>query len=150
VAVYFPATEAAGEISFSPTGSCRPQFHSFGRGRKVMKSWTTIHRPALGRRDSPPDGFLPDSFFEPLAALKKFESSAADYVAVVSDLTMPGMTGGGTRRRFRKIRPMCPFVLTSGYLHNERRTARTNQAFTHFIKKRSISVNSDQASLGPR
>jgi len=132
-AIYFPAAEGA--VSFSPAEVAPAEARSFGRGRKVMivDDDTTVLR--LGHDILHLSGFRPDSFSNPLVALKKFEDAAADYVAVVSDLTMPGMTGVELARRLRQIRPDVPFVLTSGYLHTEAQGGAQESGITHFIKK---------------
>ena len=80
-------------------------------------------------------GFVPESFSNPILALKKFESTPQDYAAVVSDLTMPGMTGVELARHLRLLRPDLPFVLTSGYLHSEAQGGAQESGIAHFIKK---------------
>ncbi len=134
-AIYFPATEAQGAVSFSPASVAAAQPQPFGRGRKVMivDDDSTVLR--LGNEILRLSGFQPDGFLSPIAALKKFEESAPEYAAVVSDLTMPGMTGVELARRFRQIQPDVPFVLSSGYLHTEAQDGAHESGVTHFIKK---------------
>ncbi|MBN2643259.1 MAG: PAS domain S-box protein [Victivallales bacterium] len=48
-------------------------------------------------------------------ALKLFQSSPDDFDVVVSDLTMPGMTGDVLVEEIKKIRPDIPVVICTGY-----------------------------------
>jgi CheY-like chemotaxis protein len=134
VTIYFPpAAEAAGAIA--PGGSAPSGVQSFGRGRKVMIVDDDLTVLRVGTDLLRLSGFVPDPFPNPATALDKFATSPADYAAVVSDLTMPGMTGVEMARRFRQIRGDIPFVLTSGYLHAEAHGGAQESGVTHFIKK---------------
>ena len=62
-------------------------------------------------------GFSPSVFELPSDALKAFRADPAGFCAVISDLTMPEMTGLELARQIRAIRPAVPIILTSGYLH---------------------------------
>jgi DNA-binding NtrC family response regulator len=42
-------------------------------------------------------------------------AAPADFDLVVSDLTMPGLTGLNLARRIGQLRPDVPFILTTGY-----------------------------------
>jgi CheY-like chemotaxis protein len=80
-------------------------------------------------------GFVPEAHSNPLSALKKFEAAPQEYSAVVSDLTMPGMTGVELARQIRRLRPNLPFVLASGYLHAEAKGGAEESGVVHVIKK---------------
>jgi len=135
VAIYFPpAAEpagAAGTRADLPPAAVPP----FGRSRKVMivDDDPTVLR--LGTDVLQLAGFIPEAFSNPILALKKFESAPRDYAAVVSDLTMPGMTGVELARHLRQLRPDLPFVLASGYLHSEAHGGAQESGVSHFIKK---------------
>jgi CheY-like chemotaxis protein len=51
----------------------------------------------------------------PVAALDLFKSSPADFDLVITDLTMPGMTGIDLACGILSIRPDIPILLTSGF-----------------------------------
>ena len=50
-----------------------------------------------------------------MAALAAFRSAPGTFDALVTDMTMPGMTGEGLARELRKIRPDIPIILCTGY-----------------------------------
>ncbi len=51
----------------------------------------------------------------PLEAFELFKKRPLDFDLVVSDLTMPGMTGDVLARELMKIRPDLPIILCTGY-----------------------------------
>jgi PAS domain S-box-containing protein len=51
-------------------------------------------------------------------ALVKFTAAPADFDLVLTDMTMPGLTGVQLSKRLRKIRPEIPIVLCTGYSHH--------------------------------
>jgi PAS domain S-box-containing protein len=50
-------------------------------------------------------------------ALVKFTAAPADFDLVLTDMTMPGLTGVQLSKRLREIRPDIPIVLCTGYSH---------------------------------
>jgi PAS domain S-box-containing protein len=116
--LYFPA---AGDLaSVSRPATRHPfgeQLVSFGKKRRVLlvddeESICKIGADLLGRL-----GFSPSVFQRPAEALEAFRADPAGFCAVVSDLTMPEMTGLELARQIRGLRPGVPIILTSGYLH---------------------------------
>ena len=61
-------------------------------------------------------GFEVDTFTDSTAALAAFERDPASYAIVITDLTMPGMTGEELARRVRRARPAIPVLLASGQI----------------------------------
>ena len=53
---------------------------------------------------------------DPLQALEIFRAGPAQFDCVVTDLSMPGMSGPDLARELLKIRPDLPIVLTSGHV----------------------------------
>jgi PAS domain S-box-containing protein len=53
------------------------------------------------------------------AALSDFRSRAAEFDAVVTDLSMPGLSGTELARELRRLRPDLPIILLSGYIYPE-------------------------------
>jgi PAS domain S-box-containing protein len=135
VAIYFPA--AAGPAASAPENADGgpPRLAAFGRGRKVMiiDDDATVLR--LGAEILRLAGFAPEAFSSPALALRSFEAASQNYAAVISDLTMPGMTGVELARNFRQLRPDLPFVLASGYLYSEAQGGAQKSGLSHFIKK---------------
>lgn len=62
-------------------------------------------------------GYEVTSLQSPLQALDIFHSRTFDLI--VTDQRMPGLTGAEFVRRVRKIRPLLPIIMVSGFLDNE-------------------------------
>jgi PAS domain S-box-containing protein len=56
---------------------------------------------------------------EPAVALREFQRDPDAFDAVVTDLSMPGMTGFDCAREILAVRPDLPIVMTSGYIRPE-------------------------------
>ena len=56
------------------------------------------------------------AFSEPLQALSTFQGAPDRFALVVTDLTMPGLTGTELARAVHALRPEVPVVLVSGRL----------------------------------
>src|SRR5262249_31486332 len=56
---------------------------------------------------------------DPATAVKEFLRNPEAIDVVVTDLSMPGMTGFDCAREMLAIRPELPIVLTSGYVRPE-------------------------------
>ena len=55
------------------------------------------------------------AFSDPLQALQCFQESPDDIDLVISDMTMPNMTGGDLARQLKTLRPKVPVVLCTGF-----------------------------------
>ncbi len=60
-------------------------------------------------------GYEPVGFNSPIEALQAFRSDPERFSAVLSDETMPGMTGSQLTEQIAAIRPDIPIILMSGY-----------------------------------
>jgi two-component system, cell cycle sensor histidine kinase and response regulator CckA len=60
-------------------------------------------------------GYRVTTHRDPLGALNEFEQHPGDFDVVVTDLTMPGITGVELGRQLLRIRPDIPIVLVSGF-----------------------------------
>jgi PAS domain S-box-containing protein len=65
------------------------------------------------------DGYRPEPFASPVKALAAFEADPDGYAIVVSDLTMPELTGFELARRIQALNAETPLVIASGYLDEE-------------------------------
>lgn len=79
-----------------------------------------IFTDRLGR----PSGFFID-ILEHIAA-ETFRQSPQDFDPVITDMTMPHMTGDTLAREILKIRPGCPIIISTGY--SERLAIRRAEA----------------------
>jgi PAS domain S-box-containing protein len=107
----------------------------FGNGRGLLlvddeDSVLTIADSLLKRF-----GFKPRSFANPLEALEAFRSDPAGFSVVISDLTMPEMTGLELSQHILSLRPGMPIILTSGYLHSDALERAREAGVKSVIKK---------------
>jgi CheY-like chemotaxis protein len=62
-------------------------------------------------------GYEPVGFHSSVAALQAFEADPNRFDVVITDQTMPDMTGLELTERIRATRPQLPVILCSGYSH---------------------------------
>jgi CheY-like chemotaxis protein len=58
-------------------------------------------------------------FTDPETALREFRSRPGDFDVVVTDISMPRMSGFELARQLLTVRPEIPIVVTSGYMRPE-------------------------------
>jgi CheY-like chemotaxis protein len=80
-------------------------------------------------------GYSVTVFNDPRLALERFREGPGSFDVVVTDMTMPGLTGDVLAAEVRNLRPEIPVVLVSGF--SDRFTAeRAEQAgFDGFVDK---------------
>jgi PAS domain S-box-containing protein len=64
-------------------------------------------------------GYRVSGFTDAISALKQFRENPGDFDAVVTDLSMPGMSGFELTEEIHRTRAEIPVLLTSGYLQAE-------------------------------
>jgi len=134
--LYFPEAPAKPQ---APGGAARPHGREgivpFGNGRGIMlvddEDAVRHIAESLLRRF----GFRPSAFAQPVEALKAFRADPGGFVAVVSDLTMPEMTGLELAGHMLAIRPDTPIILTSGYLQSDVQQKARESGVRCVIKK---------------
>ncbi len=70
-----------------------------------------------------------------LEALAAFKASPQDYDLVLTDQTMPGMTGCQLSQQILAIRPDIPIILSSGYSENVQKDAALGNGIRAFMTK---------------
>jgi PAS domain S-box-containing protein len=80
-------------------------------------------------------GFRPVAFAQPLEALEAFRADPAGFCVVISDLTMPEMTGLELAGHMLAVRPDTPIILTSGYLQSDVQQRARESGVKCVIKK---------------
>lgn len=60
-------------------------------------------------------GYTVSAFTDSLAALESFQANSEQYDLLITDMTMPKMTGAELSTRLLKIKPELPIVLCTGY-----------------------------------
>jgi len=87
-----------------------------GRGERVL---FVDDEPVIGRlaaRELERAGYRPTIFDDPTRALATFRGASADFDALVSDVSMPRLSGFELAREVRRLRPDIPLVVISGGL----------------------------------
>ena len=108
--VFLPVTRARHPEPAPPTAPQRLR----GRGRiLVLDDEQAIAR--LEARELQLLGYEVLSLTVPSEAIAELEENAADYDLLITDMTMPGMTGDEVARRAKAIRPDLPVILCTGY-----------------------------------
>lgn len=64
-------------------------------------------------------GYRVSTFASPLAALDAFRQAPEIFDLVITDLTMPEMSGDELSRRLRRVRSDVPIIISSGYLTDD-------------------------------
>jgi len=112
--LYFPALASAPAANITARQRSLP-----GGGQHILliddeDSLVRLGTIMLTRR-----GYRVTGCTDPLAAVKQFRRQPNEFHAVVTDLSMPGMSGFDCARALLEARPDVPIVLTSGYVRPE-------------------------------
>ena len=81
------------------------------------------------------------------AALRELQANPDGYDVVLTDLSMPGMSGLQLAEQVRKIRPELPVILTSGYISPEDQ-ARADQLGIHAVLTKPVNTKELLSTLG--
>jgi CheY-like chemotaxis protein len=118
--LYFPATVLSVAVPGLGAREARQdKFVPFGNNRRIMLVDDEDAVRVIGADLLERLGFVPVAFARPAEAVEAFRADPGGFSAVISDLTMPEMTGLELARHVLSIRPETPIILTSGYLHSE-------------------------------
>ncbi len=132
--VYLPGTAAPTPAPNQTPASTSP-FAPFGRNRRIMLVDDDPAVRQVSERMLQRLGFTPVVFENPVAALDDFRRAPGEFCAVVSDLTMPGMTGIELAEQLTLIRPDLPVLLASGYVHKLSEQSAWTSGIKHIIRK---------------
>ncbi len=83
-------------------------------------------------------GYAVDAFTSGEEALKAFAADPAAYDLVITDLTMPHLTGIELSRRPLQARPDIPIILCSGFGETISPRAVESQRIRRFLKKPAL------------
>jgi len=129
--LYFPVAEApaAAPQKAAPAEPLQP------RTEHVMyvddeESLVFLASRLLERR-----GYRVTGFTDALKALREFRAHPRDFDVVVTDLSMPRMSGFEFTEELRLIRREIPVVLTSGYLQSEDQQRAEDLGIRELIQK---------------
>ncbi len=114
--IYFPALEKKAEEEKEPEGEIKG-----GSGRILFvddeESMVNLNRKRLERL-----GYQVKTTTKPLQALKWFKVDPDQFDVIITDMTMPRMTGDSLAAEVLKIRPHMPVIICTGY--SERMSAK--------------------------
>ena len=120
--VWLPAAGETARILAEPAGDL-----PHGSGEAVMIVDDERSLVALAEETLAALGYEPAGFNSSVTALQAFRAEPQRYDLVLTDETMPDMSGVELLREIRKVRPDLPIVLMSGY-SGERLTERARAA----------------------
>ena len=112
--LYFPAVE--GTAAQAPQLAVAPVK---GKGQRILYLDDEDALVLLARRLLERLGYQVAGFSSASEALAAFEAGPDQFDLVLSDLSMPGITGIDVARRVLEIRPGMPVLLASGYVRAE-------------------------------
>jgi CheY-like chemotaxis protein len=134
--LYFPAAEATDGVDAGSIPGGPPR----GRGEHVLFIDDEDAVVRLGTLNLTRLGYRVTGCTEPGAALKEFRRDPRAFDAVVTDLSMPEMTGFDCARELLAIRPDVPILLTSGYIRPEDE-AEARQIGIHAVCSKPAALN---------
>jgi PAS domain S-box-containing protein len=92
--------------------------------------------------------YNPTILHDPVEALAIFEAAPDDFDLILSDLTMPGLTGLEFAARASRIKPSIPVILMTGYYANlsesQLKSAGVSEIMMKPVDLKSLSVVIDQ------
>ncbi len=112
--LYFPAESGAIESDKE-----RLKAIMKSRGKRVLYVDDDSALVFLTTRKLTRLGYAATGETDPVAALNRIRTSPQAFDAVVTDLSMPRMTGFNLAREIQALRPDMPVVLTSGFVRPE-------------------------------
>ncbi len=80
-------------------------------------------------------GYLVTSFNNPTQALQAFMADSGGVDLLVTDMTMPGMTGAELARKVLEVRPALPIILCTGYSEQVNRESALELGIREYIQK---------------
>jgi PAS domain S-box-containing protein len=128
--LYFPA-------AFEPQAQheLEQQDIQRGRGERVMYVDDESALVSLTARMLRRIGYEVSGYTSAVEALSAFRSQPQAFDVVVTDLSMPGMSGLELAREVHAVRPDIPIFMTSGYLHPDDQAAALRLGIREVILK---------------
>ena len=139
VHLHFPAADPAATEAGAPTA---PEPRGAGQHILVVDDEEAIVDVATHVLQQL--GYRVTGTTDPARALADFRSRPDEFAAVVSDISMPGLSGAELARQLRAIRPDLPVLLTSGFVRPDQAEAVQRFGVGDVILKPSLL-----AELGP-
>ncbi|MBT8004706.1 MAG: response regulator [Rhodospirillales bacterium] len=90
-------------------------------------------------------GYAVTTFTDSEAALEEFKSRPSEFDAVITDQTMPNMTGDVLAAKLREVRSDIPIIMVTGYSAKVSRENAKSAGINEFLMKPLISETLDNA-----
>jgi PAS domain S-box-containing protein len=113
--LYFPAANSQAQ---APLPARKAADHR-GRGEHILYLDDEESLVILAKRMLERMGYRVTGFKDPAEALAAFAATPQDFDLVLTDLSMPGMSGMEVSRQILRIRPDIPVLLATGYVRTE-------------------------------
>lgn len=111
--IFFPGVEPANPAQ-APKRSPMLQ----GNGERILMVDDERQLVSVGERFLRIFGYQPQCCTDPVVALELFRRQPAAFDLIITDLTMPKMTGLDFARQVTELRPGIPIILATGFSHN--------------------------------
>ena len=128
--LYFPA-----DPSGSSLVEILPEKTSLGQGQHLMYVEDEETLGLLAKRMLERRGYSVTIFNDPLQALAAFRESPASFDGMITDLSMPHLTGLALARSILELRPDLPIILVSGFINAEDVSAAQKLGIVHMLQK---------------
>jgi PAS domain S-box-containing protein len=112
--LYFPAAR-----TISPVAAAAQVEPKRGRGERILYLDDEESLVILAKRLLERMGYQVAGFNDSAQALAAFQTAPRDFDLVLTDLSMPGLSGMEVSRRMLEIRPDIPVLLATGYVRTE-------------------------------
>jgi PAS domain S-box-containing protein len=142
--VYLPRAGDA-TVANKPGKRVKPQTRRAGRGRVlIIDDEQALVRLAI--KTLTESGYSPVGFTASTKALQAFVENPKHFDAVVTDESMPGMSGSELIRKMRELRPTLPILLVSGYV-SAAVIERAKQAGATAVLKKPLAARQLQVAV---
>jgi len=89
----------------------------------------------LGKKMLERSGYSVTTSMDPVQALEQFEKAPHDFDMVITDMTMPGMTGDILAAAMLKIRPDLPIIICTGFSERMNKEKAQKMGIRRLIEK---------------
>ncbi len=137
--VYFPAIPVGEEAEPAPESPAR------GGHERILFVDDEAAIAQLGKAALERMGYQVWSYTDPVEALEHLRRDPAAFDLVISDMTMPRLTGEDLAREVRKLRPDLPLILCSGFNDKIDSARAEDLAVARFLMKPVGSAKLAQA-----
>jgi len=111
IRIWLPRAAQAPPVAKHPAAQPLPR----GRGERLLVVDDQVAIADLARSQLPRLGYRAEVFTDPVRALAALEQRRSDFDAVITDYSMPAMSGLDLAARARALRADLPIVLMSGF-----------------------------------